>query len=107
MASLDKLTVDDKLELFYGCRQVADGVAFAVQAPQAESVFVAGDFNSWSPHATPLAHEENGRWAAKLPLPPGTHRYRYVIDGRWAHDPHNTYYESNPFGELNSIVDVK
>ena len=31
---------------------------------------------------------------------------RYVIDGDWRSDPHNTYVESNPFGELNSIIEV-
>ena len=43
---------------------------------------------------------------ALLPLAPGRYRYRYVVDGDWRSDPHNTYVESNPFGELNSVVEV-
>jgi hypothetical protein len=43
---------------------------------------------------------------ALLPLPPGRYRYRYVIDGQWKSDPNNEYVESNPFGELNSVVEV-
>ena len=42
-----------------------------------------------------------------MKLSPGRYRYRYVIDGRWTHDLHNNYHESNPFGELNSVVEVK
>ena len=37
---------------------------------------------------------------------PGRYRYRYVIDGQWNSDPHNKHVESNPFGELNSVVEV-
>lgn len=109
LAEMAALTVDQKIERFYGVRQGDDGeVEFAIAAAGADSVFLAGDFNDWSPHATPLVRQhEDGQWSAKVQLVPGVHRYRYVIDGRWSHDPHNTYQESNPYGELNSVVEVK
>ncbi len=106
LAALGAMTVDERLDQFYGARRTPGGVEFAVEAPQAETVFLAGDFNDWSPHGTPLARQTNGRWTATLPLRPGLHRYRFVIDGRWSHDPRNTYQEANPFGELNSVVEV-
>ena len=45
-------------------------------------------------------------WQTCVNLPPGRYRYRIVVDGRWTPDPHNQTVETNPFGELNSIVEV-
>ena len=42
-----------------------------------------------------------------VPLPPGRYHYRLVVDGQWSSDPHNARVETNPFGELNNLVDVK
>jgi 1,4-alpha-glucan branching enzyme len=69
------------------------GVAFRVWAPHAESVSVAGEFNGWSPDASPLAREEGGRWSRDVEEAAAGHRYRFVIrtpDGRtlWRSDPY-------------------
>ena len=40
-------------------------------------------------------------------VPPGRYRYRLVVDGNWVQDPYNSYVESNPFGELNNVVEVE
>ncbi len=70
----------------------------------ARSVAVAGDFNGWSPTANPLAVDDEGAWRTTVPLPPGRHRFRYVIDGeRWEDDWAADDYESNELGEQNSI----
>ena len=70
-------------------------------------LFIAGDFNHWNPTATPLRHDEHlNVWQACVPVPPGRYRYRLVVDGQWERDPYNSYVESNPFGELNSVVEV-
>jgi 1,4-alpha-glucan branching enzyme len=69
---------------------------------------LAADFNNWSPEATELRSEDgNGSFSVTLDLDPGRYRYRYVVDGTWMPDPHNTYVESNPYGELNSVVEVE
>ena len=71
---------------------------------EARSVAVAGDFNDWSPTANPLLADDQGAWRATVPLPPGRHRFRYVIDGqRWENDWAADDYESNDLGEQNSI----
>lgn len=99
--------VDKRIEACYGVQPTDDGIRFALHAPGATRVELAGDFNNWSPEATTLVHEDdNGSFGITLPLEPGRYRYRYVIDGNWTQDPHNTYVESNPYGELNSIVEV-
>ncbi len=99
--------IDRKIEEIYGTKVTAEGVWFVARAPGARHVAVAGDFNNWTPDSTPMM--PNGRadcFHALLPLAPGRYCYRFVIDGQWRHDEGNTYVEANPFGELNSVVEV-
>ncbi len=99
--------VQQKIEHIYGVHKTDEGVVFATQAPGANTVALAGDFNNWQPEATPMERNGDGAsFVALLPLPPGRYRYRYVVDGQWKSDPNNEYVESNPFGELNSVVEV-
>jgi 1,4-alpha-glucan branching enzyme len=59
----------------------ARGTYFAVWAPDAERVSVTGDFNGWSPDATPLRpRAESGIWEGFVPdVGPGTlYKYRIV-----------------------------
>lgn len=100
-------TLDEKLRAFYGVKQTEQGTLFVQPNVPARSVCIAGDFNRWSPAATPLARNEAlGVWQTCLRLPPGRYRYRVVVDGKWTADPHNHYVEANPFGELNSVIEV-
>jgi len=101
--------VEKKIEIVYGATRVPAGVRFLTHFPEAQAVFVAGDFNSWSAEATPMNRlngDMKGDWEICLPLSAGRYRYRLVVDGSWQHDPHNNYVESNPYGELNSVVEV-
>jgi hypothetical protein len=50
--------------------------------------------------------EDAGVWRREFHVPPGRYAYRLIIDGRWCSDPANPYVESNPYGELNSVVEV-
>jgi 1,4-alpha-glucan branching enzyme len=56
------------------------GTAFAVWAPNAESVAVVGDFNGWSPFADPMQlHGGSGIWERFIPgVGPGA-LYKYAI----------------------------
>jgi chromosome partitioning protein len=99
-------TTAQKIEDFYGVKQIGDEVVFAARFAHAKKVLIAGDFNNWSPMGTPMVLIGNGAWKTKLPLPPGRYRYRFVVDGKWVTDPHNKYVETNQFGELNNVVEV-
>jgi chromosome partitioning protein len=100
-------TTAQKIDAFYGVKQIGDQVIFAARFENASKVLIAGDFNNWSPMSTPMITSETpGIWVTKLPLYPGRYRYRFIVDGRWMTDPNNTYVESNQFGELNNIVEV-
>jgi len=97
-----------KIEAIYGPTSTEEGVLFVTSAPNAKRVSLAGDFNNWSPDATPmLPGQSSGEFRALLPLAPGRYRYRYVVDGEWRSDPCNTYVEANPFGQLDSVVEVR
>jgi len=99
--------VQAKIEALYGVNCTDQGVLFVTQAPHAARVSVAGDFNNWSPESAPMIPNGDGScFRALLPLAPGRYRYRYVIDGNWTRDPHNHQVESNPFGDVDSVVDV-
>jgi chromosome partitioning protein len=100
--------VDAKLSDYYGVSQIDDTVVFVTLYPRADSVQVAGDFNNWQPEKTPMQNVGNsGVWQAKLNLPAGKYHYRLVVDGQWQQDPYNESTELNPFGEFNSVIEVK
>ncbi len=96
-----------KIEMIYGPQPVEDGVIFRVRAHGASRVQIAGEFNDWNPERTPMQHVDPDDFQIKLPLRPGRYRYRYVIDGYWRNDPANHLVETNPFGELNNVVEVR
>jgi len=99
---------DRKLSDYYGVNQIHDAVVFVTLYPRASSVQLAGDFNNWQPTATPMERVgDSGVWQAKIKLPHGTYRYRLVVDGQWQQDPYNERTEMNPYGDLNSVVDVQ
>ncbi|MBN1764715.1 MAG: AAA family ATPase [Sedimentisphaerales bacterium] len=102
------LSIQEKIDNFYGVRRNQGRIEFVALYPQAESVQLAGDFNNWQPDNTPLErHDNNGRWSVELPLAQGRYRYRYVVDGQWQGDPYNQNIEPNEFGEYNSLVEVE
>jgi chromosome partitioning protein len=100
-------TTEEKIQAFYGVKQVGDQVLFSAQFENARKVLIAGDFNNWSPMSTPMVNDASSDlWVTRLPLFPGRYRYRFIVDGSWMTDPNNTYVETNQFGELNNIVEV-
>jgi hypothetical protein len=71
---------------------------------------VAGDFNQWGiadGESDMTVTDQEGVWQKEVRLPAGRYGYRLIIDGRWCADPANPYVESNPYGELNSVVEVQ
>ena len=100
-------TTEQKIDEFYGVKQVGEEVIFSVRFENARRVQIAGDFNNWSPMSTPMmTNGQPGVFKMSLPLKPGRYRYRFVVDGNWVTDPNNQYVEANQFGELNNVVEV-
>lgn len=73
----------------------------------ATSVFVVGDFNNWAASDDAKLENDNGVWRRRFNLKPGTYKYRLIVDGKWQEDPSNPTAEQNPFGEMDSILQVE
>lgn len=96
------------LELLQEARERAKEVRFTLNIPDAGRVYVVGDFNKWAIDDDSLAQRNaDGRWDKAINLYPGRYRYKFVVDGRWMEDPQNSIQEPNPFGGLDSIMEVK
>ncbi len=98
--------IQQKIDTIYGVRQDGDVIVFRSHSKDASEIQIAGDFNDWMPHTTPMRRLGSGDFEVRLKLPQGRFRYRLVVDGRWSHDAYNPTIESNEYGELNSVVEV-
>ncbi len=85
---------------------VSDGVAFTYDAPDAQSVSVAGSFNEWNSSATPMQKDSDGMWTTTVLLPPGKHQYKFVVDGNWFFDPDHSNLMDDGYGGSNSLVEI-
>lgn len=91
-----------------GVRQTPQGVLFVQPIATGRQLAIAGDFNGWSIRANRMTADPRlGVHQTCVHLPPGRHRYRVVVDGRWIADPHNPVIEPNEYGETNSVVVVE
>jgi 1,4-alpha-glucan branching enzyme len=89
-----------------GERKTQD-VVFRAEKPQAQAVYLVGDFNGWSPRTLRMLRRgENGKWERRIPLPPGRYEYKFVVDNEWVHDDQARENKPNAHGSLNSIVEV-
>ncbi len=88
--------------------QFGQRVRFTYRSPEAaRQVFIAGDFNDWTPQQTPMRYSESlGAFEAWLTLSPGRYRYRLVVDGQWIIDPGNPRTEPSDSGQLHSLLTV-
>lgn len=99
--------IDNKIAAVYGVQQEGEVVVFRSRQALASEVQLAGDFNDWMPHTTPMRRLDNGDFETRLRLPKGRYHYQLVVDGRWIHDAANPEVITNQYGEINSVVEVK
>lgn len=69
-------------------------------------ISLVGSFNAWEPEKKKLKEKESGQYSATLMLEPGEYEYKFVIDGKWLADPKAEAWAPNPFGSLNSVLQV-
>jgi 1,4-alpha-glucan branching enzyme len=69
----------------------------------ARSVYLAGEFNDWSPNSLRMTREGNA-WLCNVHLSVGKHLYKFIVDGHWIKDPANPLWEENEFGTDNSVI---
>jgi hypothetical protein len=79
------------------------GIRFTYSDPAAGAVTWAGEWNGWNATANPMVKGADGVWSITLPLPPGEHAYKYVVDNNWVADPDNPETKGE-FG--NSVITI-
>jgi 1,4-alpha-glucan branching enzyme len=82
-------------------------IELTCEAPQAESVFVVGNFNRWRAGDLRLRRDETGIWKVQLWLLPGRYEYRFIVDGEWQDDTHAPIRVPNEFGSNNCVLEVQ
>jgi enterochelin esterase-like enzyme len=84
----------------------AEPVNFALKAPQAREVFLAGEMTEWDAGKRPMARGEDGVWRLTVELAPGQWLYKFVVDGRWVQDPGTDEHDNDGRGGQHSFVFV-
>uniref|UniRef100_A0A7C4Y4J0 AMP-activated protein kinase glycogen-binding domain-containing protein n=1 Tax=candidate division WOR-3 bacterium TaxID=2052148 RepID=A0A7C4Y4J0_UNCW3 len=79
-----------------------EGVLFTYYSPDANIVFISGDFNGWG--RTPMEKDTLGNWYVILKLKPDRYEYKYIVDGEWVQDPDNPV-RAGEYGNSVIIVD--
>lgn len=83
-------------------------IAFLLEQPGADCVYLCGDFTNWRPAGLRLiGNRQVGLWETRLPVPPGRHEYRFLVDGQWTPDPDAPENVRGSDGSLNSIFEVQ
>jgi 1,4-alpha-glucan branching enzyme len=69
----------------------------------AKQVFLAGNFNNWTPGSLQMK-KEGDEWVISAHLSPGKHLYKFIVDDNWIIDPGNKLWEENEHGTGNSVL---
>jgi 1,4-alpha-glucan branching enzyme len=81
--------------------------SFIYADDSAENVMVVGDFTEWDHNPIALKKQKDGTWKATVPLDPGEHEYRFIVDGKWQDDSQCAQRKPNGFGQQNCIRVVR
>jgi len=71
----------------------------------ARIVALAGSFNHWN-QSQFIFGKEGDVWVCRIDLEPGTHTYKFVVDGDWLIDPANPVMADDDYGVRNSVIVV-
>jgi hypothetical protein len=83
-------------------------VTFTLSNPKAESVSLIGSFNQWNPADYKMQRlSDLNTWTLELRLPEGRYEYAFLVDGKMVvPDQSSTFYQSDGFGNRNSVLFV-
>ena len=84
-------------------------VQFELNAAEAQSVYLVGDFSGWDPLKIPLKGPDNeGTWKVKIWLKKNrSYTYNFLINGEiWIPDPEADLTVNDGFGGINSIINL-
>ena len=102
--SVEKLR-SRNLQHFPSFRAMSSSSVIFVWPHAGSKVELAGSFNGWKPvEMVPSADRK--LWQLPMELQRGHHEFKFVVDGRWCHDPEQNS-GVNDVGSLNNVVDVE
>ncbi|MDZ7794515.1 MAG: isoamylase early set domain-containing protein [Spirochaetia bacterium] len=84
-------------------------VHLTLEAPEAESVAVVGDWNGWDPEKNRMSDpNKDGIWELRLKLEKGgEYQYQFLINGKkWIPDPDAPLRVEDGFGGTNSVLNI-
>ncbi|MFO7849728.1 MAG: isoamylase early set domain-containing protein [Spirochaetia bacterium] len=84
-------------------------IHLTLEAPNAQSVAVVGDWNDWNPQKHQMKDEEgNGIWELRVQVKRGEeYRYQFLINGeKWIPDPNAPLQVEDGFGGTDSILNI-
>jgi 1,4-alpha-glucan branching enzyme len=87
----------------------AQGVRFRLRAGPATTVVVIGSWNDWDtdvPAQRLRRTRESGLWEAWVPVPPGDHRYHFLVDGRAVRPADAIRYRPDGFGGEDGVLEI-
>lgn len=81
-------------------------VTFSVEAKDATTASVVGDFNGWNPTEGLLSKLKTGTFKNTFELPKdASYEFKYVIDGVYVNEPESDSFVFNEFaGAQNSVL---
>ncbi|MEW6040266.1 MAG: glycogen-binding domain-containing protein, partial [Elusimicrobiota bacterium] len=95
-----------------GPKVTKDGMKFTYYAPNAEKVYLAGEFNNWADNQNGVVTNDDylmekgkdGVWFKVEKLETGEYKYKFVVDGAWVAD---SFGDSAGDENGNSLIIVK
>ena len=81
-------------------------VTFSIEAKEANTASVVGDFNNWNPAEGELSKLKTGTFKATFDLPKdNSFEFKYLVDGAYLNDSEADSYTYNEFaGSENSVL---
>lgn len=101
------MTLIIALPAMAGTQANGNQVTFTYKAPDANVVYLSGNFNAWSPTGDKMTKGADGVWSVTIKLKPGTYQYKFVVDGKWTTDEEAASFVDDGFGGKNSVLIVK
>jgi 1,4-alpha-glucan branching enzyme len=83
-------------------------VTFSIEAKEADTAAVVGDFNNWNQSEGALSKLKNGTFKGVFDLPKdNSFEFKYLVDGNYVNEPQADSYRWNKFANAeNSVLEV-
>ncbi len=80
-------------------------VTFSIEAVEANTAAVVGDFNNWNPAEGELSKLKNGTFKGLFEMPiDASYEFRYFVDGSFVNDSEADSYVVNEFSGAENCV---